>query len=129
MIEKGEGGGGHVHACECAYERTCVCVTSSGTIQNWQASWHANNQKSEEAAAHRFQNQCFLKMKGHSSSGTPLVSTKKNATKIVITATQPAKKRKVPHCSAKMHDIVLHLNVCFSCNTRYAYDRGNMPNT
>ena len=45
-----------------------------------------------------FQNQCLLKMKGHSSRGTCLVSTKKKNTKVVITMTHAAKKRKVAHC-------------------------------
>ena len=45
-----------------------------------------------------FQNQCDLNRKGHSSRGMCLVSTKKKATKVVITATQMAKKRNVAHC-------------------------------
>ena len=53
---------------------------------------------------HLFQNQCFLNMKGHSSRGTPLVSTKKKPTKVVMQTTQMAKKRKVAHCSTK-HDV------------------------
>ncbi len=53
---------------------------------------------------HLFQNQCFLNMKGHSSRGTPLVSTKKKPTNIVMQTTQMAKKRKVAHCSTK-HDM------------------------
>ena len=50
---------------------------------------------------HLFQNQCFLNMKGHSSRGTPLVSTKKKPTNVVMQTTQMAKKRKVAHCSTK----------------------------
>jgi len=54
---------------------------------------------------HRFQNQCFLNRKGHSSKGTPLVSTKKKATKVVMLAQQQAKKRNVAHCSQTGHQI------------------------
>lgn len=71
-----------------------------------------------EGAAHRFQNQCFLKMKGHSSKGTPLVSTKKNATNTVMTATQPPKKRKVAHCSAKVTSTII--SIPYPCDTLYA---------
>jgi len=49
---------------------------------------------------HLFQNQCFLNMI-QSSRGTPLVSTKKKPTKVVMQTTQMAKKRKVAHCSTK----------------------------
>lgn len=41
-------------------------------------------------------------MKGHSSSGTCLVSTKKKPTKMVITMTQQAKKRNVAHCKQQV---------------------------